>query len=189
MSLRAPFLLVVSIFLVAVSVLHADSWVASSGTIDEGDLSKVVLNNDGSATIRSTISSTSAKIRFNVVPTAENQPPPPGTVSGGLLFTMRSLDNGSGARVIATLKRVVLAGFHPEMTQRTDVIATIDSDLAPASTQWQTVWAQSSDPAVFQDNNGLTFLNYGYVVEVELIKHDSTGTPGVMGVQLFRDET
>ena len=36
---------------------------------------------------------------------------------------------------------------------------------------------------------GLDFLDHGYVVEVQLIKHDASGTPGVMGVQLFRDET
>jgi hypothetical protein len=38
-------------------------------------------------------------------------------------------------------------------------------------------------------SDGLDFLDYGYVVEVQLIKNNSTGTPAIMGVQLLRDET
>ena len=166
-------------------VVHADwTGVGSTGVIDEGDLGKIVLNNDGSATIRSTISSTSAKIRFNLVDSPGLHFPAPGAIAGGLTFTMRALDNGSGARVIATLKRVSLNGFNQTLPQTTDVLATIDSDLAPPSTAWQTIGAQHS--ARF---TGLDFLDHGYVVEVQLIKHDASGTPGVMGVQLFRDET
>ena len=61
----------------------------------------------------------------------------------------------------------------------------IDSDLAPPSTAWQTIGAQHWSVST----RGLDFLDHGYVVEVQLIKHDASGTPGVMGVQLFRDET
>jgi hypothetical protein len=189
MQARVRFAAIVFTFLGATSLLQADwSGVASTATVDEGDLGKVLLNNDGSVTIRPTISSTSAKIRFNVTPSPGIEPPPPGSISGGLLFTMRALDNGVGARVIATLKRVTLDGFYRTLAQRTDVLAIIDSDLAPANASWQTVWSQQVyDRTVF--TGGLTFLSYGYVVEVQLIKHDSTGTPGIMGVQLIRDET
>jgi hypothetical protein len=34
----------------------------------------------------------------------------------------------------------------------------------------------------------MDFLRFGWVVEVQLIKHDPTGNPGIMGVQIFRDE-
>jgi hypothetical protein len=37
-------------------------------------------------------------------------------------------------------------------------------------------------------DRGLSFLDYGYVVEVQLIKNNESGTPGIVGVQLFRDE-
>jgi hypothetical protein len=160
--------------------------VASTGTIDEGDTGKIVLNNDGSATIRPTISSTSAKIRFNVVAVPGLEPPvDPNIIQGGLVFSMRFRDNGTGARVIATLKRVTLAGFFFEMPQSTAVMSTIDSDLAPAGNAWQTGWAGIRVP----ESDGLRFLEDGYVVEVQMIKHDSSGNPGIMGVQLFRDET
>jgi hypothetical protein len=186
MSLRSQMLALAFAAFAGTLVVHAD-WTAvgSTGVIDEGDLNKIVLNSDGSATIRPTISSASAKIRFNVVEAPGIGIPAPGTIFGGLTFTMRALDNGGGARVIATLKRVTLAGFFPTLPQKTDVLETIDSDLAPPSTAWQTIFAQSG--VAFGD--GLSFLNHGYVVEVQLIKHDASGTPGIMGVQLYRDET
>jgi hypothetical protein len=171
------------------AVLRAE-WtaIASTGTIDEADLSKIALNTDGSAEIRPTINSTSAKIRYNVVAVPGLEPPfDPNGINGGLIFSMRVRDNGTGARVVATLRRVTLAGFNTESAQSTSVVATIDSDLAPASNDWQTVWAQHANCCSGSD--GLRFLDYGYVVEVQLIKNNSTGTPAIMGVQLFRDET
>ena len=186
MSLRPQFLALAFAAFAGTLVVHADwTGVGSTGVIDEGDLGKIVLNNDGSATIRSTISSTAAKIRFNLVDSPGLHFPAPGAIAGGLTFTMRALDNGSGARVIATLKRVSLNGFNQTLPQTTDVLATIDSDLAPPSAAWQTIGAQHWSVST----RGLDFLDHGYVVEVQLIKHDASGTPGVMGVQLFRDET
>jgi hypothetical protein len=188
MSMRVRVVSVIFAFVVGAAVVRAD-WtaVASTGTIDEGDLGKIVLNNDGSAAIRSTISSTSAKVRFNVTAVTGIEPPPPGAISGGLVFAMRFRDNGAGARVFATLKRVTLEGFHLSRPQSTDVLGTIDSDLVAQSNGWQTAWSQHANWKVLA--NGLSFLDDGYVVEVQLIKHDATGDPGIMGVQLFRDET
>ena len=185
MRLRLQLSSVAIAALAGAIVVHAD-WtaVASTGVVDEGDLGKIVLDNDGSARIRPTVASTSAKLRFNVVDVTGIGTPPPDAIAGDLLFAMRVLDNGPGARVIATLKRVTLAGFYPHLPQTTIVLATIDSDLAPGSNAWQTVWARWSVRA-----RGLEFLDHGFVVEVQLIKHDATGNPGVMGVQLIRDET
>jgi hypothetical protein len=190
MSLRIRLFVVVLTCVAGAAVLGAQ-WtaVASAGTIDEGDLGKIVLNNDGSAEIRSTISSTSAKVRFNVVALPALEPAvDPDAVIGGLVFSMRFRDNGTGARVIATLKRVTLAGFSPEMPQATDVIATIDSDIEPPGNTWQTAFARRAT-CCLRGSDGLRFLDWGYIVEVQMIKHDSTGNPGIMGVQLYRDET
>src|SRR5712671_3616626 len=90
----------------ATAMLHGNGWTAgaAAGVIDEGDLGKISLNNDGSATIRSSINSTSAKIRFNITdvdgvePVFESSRVP--------AFSMAYRDNGPGASVIATLKRV-----------------------------------------------------------------------------------
>jgi hypothetical protein len=189
MSWRVMFGTVAFAFLAGVGVLHAD-WtaVASTGTIDESDLNKLALNTDGSAEIRSTISSTSAKIRYNVVamPALERLQDPQG-LRGGLVFSMRVRDNGTGARIVATLRRITLAGFNITTPQSSSIVATIDSDLAPPSDDWQTIWAQHGTCCLGPD--GLDFLENGYVVEVQLIKNHASGTPAIMGVQLFRDET
>jgi hypothetical protein len=178
-----PVLLVVG--LLAAPVVLRAHWtgVASAATIDEGDLNKIVLNNDGSATIRTTISSTSAKIRLNVTADPDITPLPPDRIDGWLEFSMRFRDNGSGARVIATLKRVSLNGFHFTRPQVTEPLATVDSDAFPAADEWQTGWGRWSARSY-----GLKFLDDGYVVEVQLIKNNSAGNPGVMGVQVYRDD-
>jgi hypothetical protein len=189
MTSRVRLAALVFVFVAASAVLRAE-WtaVASTGTIDEADAGKIVLNTDGSAEIRSTISSTSAKIRYNVTAMPDLEPlQDPNAIRGGLVFAMRVRDNGPGARIVATLRRVTIAGFNGELPQTTSVVATIDSDLAPASDGWQTVWAQHG--SCCSGTQGLRFLDYGYVVEVQLIKNNSTGTPAIAGVELFRDET
>jgi hypothetical protein len=181
--------IVLSIF-AAAAIARAD-WtaVASTGTIDEADVKKVVLNTDGSASINSTISSTSAMIRFNVVdsPTIERVVDPD-AITGQVRLAMRFRDNGTGARVIATMKRVLLGGFgaFASSTPANAVVAKIDSDQVPPSNDWQTASIKAADCCT--GDRGLNFLDFGYIVEVQLIKNHDTGTPGVMGVQLFRDE-
>lgn len=180
-----PVLLVVG--MLAASVVLRAQWtgVASTGTIDEADLTKIVFNTDGSATIRPTISSTSAKIRFNVSQNRDIDLLPPGEIGGSLVFSMRFRDNGPGAHIVATLKRVTLNGFDFERPQRTETLATIDSEESPQTEAWQTGWGRW--PKGF--NAGLKFLDDGYVVEVQLIKNNAAGNPGVMGVQVYRDES
>lgn len=75
-------------------------------------------------------------------------------------------------------------GFHDRTEQTTEVLATIDSDLFDASDQWQTARSHNWRRVV----NGLDFLRYGYVVEVQIIKDNAAGNPGLMGVQLYRDD-
>jgi hypothetical protein len=196
MSTRVRIAAVVFSLVAAAATLHAD-WtvVASTGTVDEADLGKIVLNNDGSASIRSTISSTSAKIRFNVTENPFLMPPQPGTEAGGLIFAMRVRDNGAGARVFATLKRIEFGFDSDALPQASGIAATIDSDLAPPSTGWINVFAQHySTSCCFTFNprsggrEGMRFGNGGWVAEVQLIKHDSTGTPAVIGVSVFREQ-
>jgi hypothetical protein len=86
-------------------------------------------------------------------------------------------------------------GFDSDaLPQVSGIAATIDSDLAPASTGWINVFAQHySTSCCFTFNpltgrNGMRFFNGGWVAEVQLIKHDSTGTPAVMGVSVFREQ-
>jgi hypothetical protein len=179
-----PVLLVGAMMAGAVVVRGHWTGVASAGTIDEGDLNKIVLNTDGSATIRSTITGTSAKIRFNVPSDEDIRTLAPDQDGGSLVFSMRFRDNGPGTRIIATLKRVALNGFNFNALQQTETLATIDSEESPPSEQWQTGWGRWHKGF----NTGLKFLNDGYVVEVQMIKNNGSGNPGVMGVQVYRDE-
>jgi hypothetical protein len=171
-------------------MLHGSGWTAgaSTGVIDEGDLGKISLNNDGSATIRASISSTSAKIRFNI--TNVNGVEPIFDSSRIPAFTMAYRDDGSGARVIATLKRVHIGtSTFGGTIGKLDVLATIDSDAHPASDNWQEAGSSIRNvDAIPCCLTGLRFPDFAYIVEVQLIKHDTSGHPGVLGVQFFQDQ-
>ena len=182
----------------AVATVDAD-WVgiAATAAIDEGDLNKIVFNNDGSASIRPTIN-TSAKLRLQLPETPSLQAPnsrPEGQEVGTLRFVMRVRDNGPGARVIATLKRVTL-GWFIDGPPRSDVAATIDSDLIVPSDGWVTVEAQRYSSCCWKRNpeigfflkEGMDFFDAGWFVEVQLIKNNAEGNPGVMSVAVIRDE-
>lgn len=196
MRIRASRLAAVFACVAAVATVHADwSGVAATAAIDEADLGKVVLNSDGSAGIRPTISSTSAKLRLQLPKTPSLLVPKPRPSEvGTLVFVMRVRDNGPGARVIATLKRVTL-GYFIVGPQRSDVAATIDSDLNPPSDGWVTVSAQRyssccwiRDPQNFPVREELDFFDAGWFVEVQLIKNSAEGNPGVLSVAVLRDE-
>ena len=176
-------------------MLHAN-WtvVGSAGTIDESDLGKIVLNNDGSASIRSTISSTSAKIRFNVVEDTLLEPPAPGVDVGSLVFAMRVRDNGPGSRVLATLKRIVL-GFDPDFSPQNRRHRGYDRQRPGAVERRLDQRERSAlHRCCFAFNplaggqEGMLWANSGWIAEVQLIKHDSTGNPAVMGVSIFREQ-
>jgi hypothetical protein len=172
------------------AMLHGSGWTAgaSTGVIDEGDLGKISLNNDGSATIRASISSTSAKIRFNI--TNVNGVEPIFDSSRIPAFTMAYRDDGSGARVIATLKRVHIGtSTFGGTIGKLDVLATIDSDAHPASDNWQEAGSSIRNvDAIPCCLTGLRFPDFAHIVEVQLIKHDTSGHPGVLGVQFFQDQ-
>ena len=196
MRTRASCLAALVACLAAVVTLHADwNGVAATAAIDEGDLGKIVFNSDGSAGIRPNIS-TSAKLRFQVPETPSLRAPNPRPSEvGDLFFVMRVRDNGPAARVLATLRRVTL-GYFIDGPQRTDIAATIDSDLVPPSDGWVTVSAQQYSSCCWIRNPKLGFLareemdffDAGWFVEVQLIKNNAEGNPGVLSVAVVRDE-
>jgi hypothetical protein len=193
MRIRVSLLAASLACVAAVATVQADwSSIAATAAIDEGDRLKVVLNNDGSAGIRSAISSTSAKLRFSVVktPSLLVTIPRPEEV-GSLVFVMRARDNGPASRVIATLKRVTFGYYGGP--QRADVVAVIDSDDHPQGDGWQTMngtlnsccWIRNR---VTGGAEALNFLDSAYFVEVQLIKNSADGDPGVLAVGVLRGE-
>ena len=193
MRTRVSLLAVLLACVAAVATVRAD-WasVAATAAIDEGDRNKVVFASDGSASIRSTISSTSAKLRFPVVKTPSLLVPisRPDEL-GSLVFVMRARDNGPAARVIATLKRVTF-GFYggPE---RSDVAGIIDSEQHPQGDGWVTAsgtlqgccWLRNPRTGGAE---ALDFLDSAYFVEVQLIKNSADGNPGLLAVAVLRGE-
>src|SRR3954466_14343238 len=95
--------------ILAVAVLHGNGWTAaaSTGVIDEADRSNIVLNNDGSASIASTVTSVTAKVRFNITDVSGVEPSEEEGQIGnipGIEIAYR--DNGPGARVYVKVKRI-----------------------------------------------------------------------------------
>jgi hypothetical protein len=64
----------------------------------------------------------------------------------------------------------------------------------PPSDGWINVNAQHYSRCCFAFNplaggqEGMLWANSGWIAEVQLIKHDSTGNPAVMGVSIFREQ-
>ena len=108
----------------------------ATAAIDEGDVNKVVFNRVG-------WHSSDHQLDVGKVAYADSEDPsllvpnPRPRDVGELMFVMRVRDNGPGARVIATLKRVTL-NYFGDGPQRSDVAATIDGDLFPPSDGWMT---------------------------------------------------
>jgi len=151
--------------------------IASTGVIDETDMNKVNFGIDGSATIKSTISSTSARIRYNI--TATEDITRGGTPGQPLSFGIVARDNGPHAHVKATLKAI---GLRAGGVART--LMVWDSDNFPSNDGFV-----RSDFPSFKDGGdvvgSLGFFNDGYVIEVDLIKTAADGNPGLRGLTLY----
>lgn len=140
--------------------------VASDGTIDEEDLGIYnvagnILALKADAPVGSVLN-----VRYNVVSVD-------GLTNnlGCVLMIMRFRDNGSGARVIARLKR------HKISDGTTQTVMTVDSNN-------QTHAAGFQLGNITNCNLVFDFFNYSYFIDVELQKTSSTGNPGLAMLRL-----
>lgn len=128
-----------ALFLLAASMISAsaqDSWkiwtsAASTGTVDELDLNKIIYN-DSIASFHPAAAGT-ATIRYNVVAVEglfANLTP-----TSWPALTIRYRDNGANERVVVRLKEYILAG---PGAGTTNTLITLDSDLFPQSPAMQT---------------------------------------------------
>jgi hypothetical protein len=178
--------------ILAVAVLHANGWTAaaSTGVIDEADLNRIILNNDGSASIASTVTSATAKLRFNITDISGVEPngDPQSTDIPSMEIAYR--DNGAGARVFVKVKRIHIGlSVAGGQLGTVDELAIMDSDTRPASSGWQTMSSTMRRVDSLCCRTGLRFPDYAYVVEVQLIKSTSTGNPGLLGLQFFNEQS
>lgn len=139
----------------------------STGTVDESDTSNVIFSSSY-ATVRSTVSSTTVDIRYNVVAID-------GLLSSGegYFLKVRFRDNGTSARVRLFLKE------HNIDTGTTVTRMSFDSDTYTSSSGFQTQSIPFCSPGWSFD-----FVNKIYYIEVQLIKGTTGGTPAIDAIQI-----
>jgi hypothetical protein len=185
---RQLFLLV-SVFaavLMTPNISAAQIWVAATGTVDEGSLSTFQFTG-GNAFVRSSVTNGFAILRFNVFPAGKLLTPITDPCCEGRGLKVRFLDNGSGAQVVAALKRY---NVH---TGQVTTLLSFDSNNFPARSGFQ--------ESVINDCG--TFFNFSfaegpvegggnpdqggdsaYYIEARLTRSTSAGNPGLAAIRL-----
>lgn len=169
-----------------VSTANAQTWVASTGTVDQSSLLTYVFNN-GAAFVRGNAPD-KVVLRFNVLPVGDLLIPVTNACCEGRALWVRFLDNGKGAQVLVALKQYNMA-----TGQITTLLSFNSNDFPPQPT--------------FQDatpNNGLgPLVNFSfatgpfngaanqsgdsvYYLEATLIRTKPGGTPGLAAISIVR---
>ncbi len=165
---------------------NAQTWVASTGTLDPSSLSTATFNG-GTALVKGT-SPGKVILRYNILPTAEMLVNVTQACCEGRALWVRFLDNGDGAEVTVNVKRLNVT------TGVTTTILSFDSNNYPAQSSFQDATPdQGLGPLVnfsFAEGpfNGST--NEGgdsvYYIEATLIRSATGGTPGLASVSIVR---
>ena len=152
----------------------AQEWTAigSSGTMNRVDSGKVLITDAKVAVNPTILSPATVKIRYNVVSVGGI------TMFDGHSMTIRFRDNGTGAQVIARLKRQKIMPLTKSETFPWTML-TLDSNTFTSSSVYQTQFVPGCSAGINFD-----FTTYTYFIEVELRKTDDTGTPGIELLQL-----
>ena len=160
--------------------------IANTGAVDEGDLSIYQFHDTGSVAIRSSVSSGTLDLHYNVsgLPIVQAGPPPHSEVDGvGFCVALRAVvrDTGAGARVIVRLKQLDL--FRDTGVRTLGVIDTDPTGLA--STEYHRFERCLDLPDDFQFEYG----QFVYFIEAQLIKSTSTANPGLKVVSVCNRTT
>jgi hypothetical protein len=173
----------VAVLASAVTLAAQQAWwttIAATGIPNSASAWMVQYNYAPSMSIKSSVSSGVALIKYNVTATEELTRVGP-SESSPLCFTAAIRADTAASRVRVTLYRV--QGATPQ------ALGTLDSDAAPANGVTGYREIRSCDlpgPSVGPNAtvSTLDFYDNAYYVEVELTKRDSTGNPGVMRIGL-----
>lgn len=160
----------ISILLALISITPAtwaigDFWtsVASTGTVDEADMSSVTFSQHIAMISSAASPAEEVVLRYNILPIGN-------LANSGVNKTMsaRFRDNGANARVILRLIKTNFASGN------STTVLVLDSNLFPASSSFQTqtvgdgCWAEVFD-----------FNNNTYHIEASLSRTTAGGLPGL----------
>jgi hypothetical protein len=160
-------------------------WVASTGTVDESSTSKFQFNG-GAAFLRSSVTSGSVILRYNVLPAGKLLTPITDSCCQARALVVRFLDNGSAAQVFVTLKR-----YNVRTGQVTTLLTFDSNNFAPRSGFQERIPTISDGkffnlsfadgPTEGADDRG---GNNVYYIEAALIRSATGGTPGLASIRL-----
>jgi hypothetical protein len=167
---------------------HAQTWVASTGTVDSSSQGTFLFNN-GAAFVQPSIPSGTVILRYNVLPVGDLLIPVTNACCEGRVLWVRFLDNGNNAQVIVKLKR------YNVITGVITTLVTFDSNnFPPAPTFQQALSSPASLGPLFNFSfaggpfDGL--INQGgdsvYYIEAKLIRTGPGGNPGLASISIVR---
>jgi hypothetical protein len=154
------------------------SAIGATGIADESSTSLVSFSDTGSVSIKSSVASATAQLRYPVLPVGELAKDQSTRPNASLCLDVDYRDTGAGSRVIVSLKSV-------DGEEGTVTHLTFDSDSKPATgTDYlfdHVCGAVNSDGSeMFQYNT----LARAYYVDVRLVKSASGANPGVKKIML-----
>jgi hypothetical protein len=186
---HATALLSVS-FCIAVAIAstaNAQTWVASTGTIDQSSLLTYEFK-DGAAFVRRNGQPGKVVLRFNVLPVGDLLVPVTNACCEGRALWVRFLDNGEGAQVLVNLKR------NNVVTGETTTLLSFDSNDFPPQPTFQDATPNTGlGPLVnfsFATGPFNGAMNQGgdsvYYLQATLIRSQHGGTPGLASISIVR---
>jgi hypothetical protein len=169
------------------STANAQTWVASTGTVDQSSLLTYEFK-DGAAFVRRSVHPAKVVLRFNILPVGDLLVPVSNACCEGRALWVRFLDNGEGAQVLVDVKR------YNVVTGETTTLLSFDSNDFPPQPTFQDATPNTGlgplvnfsfatgpfDGAMNQNGDSV------YYLEATLIRSQHGGTPGLALISIVR---